>query len=72
MIRGSSTEDALRRKPHKIDPLFAGAATASKKAAASDAAERIRARLGTAASTEMLEEMRFSVSDSWSRQLFVV
>jgi hypothetical protein len=71
MIRGSSAEEALRQKLHKIEALFAGAATAGEKAAAGAAAERIRARLGTAASTETLEEMRFSVPDSWSRQLFV-
>ena len=71
MIRGSSAEEALRQKLHKIEALFSGAATAGEKAAASAAAERIRARLGTAASTEALEEMRFSVPDSWSRQLFV-
>jgi hypothetical protein len=66
MIRGSPAEEALRQKLHKIEALFAGAATAGEKAAAGAAAERIRARLGTAACTETPEEMRFSVPDIWS------
>jgi hypothetical protein len=66
-----NTEDSLREKLRKIETLFAGGATAGEKAAAGAAAERIRARLGKAARGERPEEIRFSVADSWSRQLFI-
>ena len=66
-----NTEDSLREKLRKIEALFAGGATAGEKAAAGAAAERIRARLGKAARGERPEEIRFSVPDSWSRQLFI-
>ena len=39
---GMNDEDALRNKLHKIEGLFAGAATAGEKVAAGAAAERIR------------------------------
>lgn len=71
MIGGSSAEALLRQKLHKIEALFAGAATAGEKAAAGAAADRIRARLGKAAGSEALEEFKFSISDLWSRQLFI-
>ena len=64
-------EQSLREKLHKIEALFAGAGTAGEKAAAGAAAERIRGRLGKAASGERPEEIKFSVPDNWSRQLFV-
>jgi len=63
-------EQALRDKLRKIESLFAGAATAGEKAAAGAAAERIRERLGRSSDKEKLEETRFSIPDSWSRQLF--
>ncbi len=71
MITEPSAEAQLREKLHKIEALFAGAATAGEKAAAGAAADRIRARLGKAAGSEAVEEIRFSVPDSWSRQLFI-
>ena len=64
-------EQALRDKLRKIEALFAGAATAGEKAAAGAAAERIRERLGRSSDTEKLEETRFSIPDTWSRQLFI-
>ena len=64
-------EHILREKLRKIEALFAGAATAGEKAAAGAAADRIRARLGKAAGSEALEEIKFSVPDVWSRQLFI-
>ena len=67
---GSSAETRLREKLRKIEALFAGAATPGEKAAADAAADRIRARLGNAAK-ERLEEIKFSIQDSWSRQLFI-
>ena len=66
-----SPEHILREKLRKIEALFAGAATAGEKAAAGAAADRIRARLGKAAGSEALEEIRFSIPDVWSRQLFI-
>jgi len=64
-------ERILREKLRKIEALFAGAATAGEKAAAGAAAERIRRSLGQAARKEESIEMKFSIPDVWSRQLFV-
>src|SRR5258708_14851607 len=66
-----TTEQDLREKLRKIESLFAGAATTGEKAAADAAADRIRARLHIATSGEKAEEIRFSVPDVWSRQLFI-
>jgi hypothetical protein len=66
------TADAeLRAKLRKIEALFAGAATPGERAAAGAAAERIRKRLSQSQRTERLIEMRFSLADLWSRQLFL-
>ena len=65
MIGGSSAEELLREKLHKIEALFAGAATDGEKVAAGAAADRIRERLGRAAGSQPLEEVRFSVPDRW-------
>ncbi len=64
-------EQSLREKLRKIEALFAGAATKGEKVAAGAAAERIRDRLGQAAGKEKEIEVKFSISDAWSRQLFV-
>ena len=64
-------EHILRDKLRKIEALFAGAATPGEKAAAGAAAERIRERLGKAASAEKSVELKFSIPDGWSRQLFI-
>ena len=64
-------EQALREKLRKIETLFAGAGTAGERAAAGAAAERIRARLSTAVGKEVAAEIRFSIPDRWSRQLFI-
>ena len=64
-------EQLLREKLRKIEALFAGAATAGERVAAGAAAARIRGRLGRAAGKEAEVEVRFSISDTWSRQLFV-
>ncbi len=60
----------LREKLRKIEALFAGAATAGERQAAGAAAERIRAKLAQSHQSEGAIEMRFSVPDPWSRQLF--
>ena len=64
-------EQTLREKLRKIEALFAGAATEGEKGAAGAAAERIRVRLDQAAGKEKLIEMKFSIPDTWSRQLFL-
>ena len=64
-------EQSLREKLRKIETLFAGAATDGERVAAGAAADRIRARLGTAAGKEKTIEVKFSIPDMWSRQLFV-
>jgi hypothetical protein len=64
-------EHILRDKLRKIEALFAGGATAGEKAAAGAAAERIRERLGRTAGKEESIELRFSIPDVWSRQLFM-
>jgi hypothetical protein len=55
----------------RSEALFAGAATAGEKAAAGAAAERIRQRLGQAAGKEQSIELKVSIPDVWSRQLFI-
>lgn len=64
-------EQSLREKLRKIEALFADAATDGERLAAGAAAERIRTRLGTAASQEKAIEVKFSTPDMWSRRLFV-
>ena len=64
-------EQLLREKLRKIEALFAGAATDGERLAAGAAADRIRERLAQAASTEEEIEVKFSIPDIWSRQLFV-
>lgn len=64
-------EHILRDKLRKIEALFAGAATPGEKAAAGAAAGRIRDHLGKTAGTEKSVELKFSIPDAWSRQLFM-
>ena len=64
-------DEILRDKLRKIEALFAGAATPGEKAAAGAAAERIRQRLGQTAGKEKSIELKFSIPDVWSRQLFI-
>jgi hypothetical protein len=64
-------EAALRDKLRKIEALFSGAGTAGEKAAAGAAADRIRARLRQEEKREKSVEMRFSLPDPWSRQMFI-
>lgn len=66
-----TSEHILRDKLRKIEALFAGAATSGEKAAAGAAAERIRARLAQTATQEKSIELKFSIPDVWSRQLFI-
>jgi len=63
-------EQELRARLRKIEALFAGAATPGEQAAAGAAASRIRERLMSAQQADPAVEMKFSLSDPWSRQLF--
>ena len=67
----SYAETELRQKLRKIEALFAGAATPGERAAAGAAAERIRERLRRSERAEPLVEMKFSLADLWSRELFL-
>jgi hypothetical protein len=66
-----SGDQLLREKLRKIEALYAGGATPGERSAAQAAAERIRARLAATARIEPPIEMRFSINDSWSRQLLI-
>ncbi|MDA1101017.1 MAG: hypothetical protein O2967_18775 [Proteobacteria bacterium] len=64
-------EQILRGKLRKIEALFAGGATDGEKVASAAAAQRIRARLADIQAEENAVEIRFSLPDPWSRQLFI-
>jgi hypothetical protein len=64
-------EGALKRKLEAIEALFAGAATEGERAAAGAARERILERLKAAREAAPPIEYRFSMSNEWSRRLFV-
>ena len=64
-------ETDVREKLRKIEALFARAGTGGERAAAAAAAERIRSRLNQTRASERPIEMRFSLGDPWSRQLFI-
>lgn len=64
-------EDRLREKLRKIEALYAGATAAGEKAAAGAAAVRIRGQFKAASKKEKVEELKFSIPDPWSRQLFI-
>ena len=64
-------DQQLREKLRKIEALFAGAATEGERFAAGAAAERIRDKLSKTAQQESESEIKFSIPDLWSRQLFV-
>ena len=64
-------DEQLRDKLRKLAALFAGAATDGERLAAGAAAERIREKLSKSAQQETASEIKFSIPDLWSRQLFV-
>ena len=64
-------EAQLRDKLRKIEALFAGAGTAGEKLAAGEALKRVRARLAEIGRADPPIEMKFSMPDQWSRQLFM-
>ncbi|BCA63435.1 hypothetical protein HMP09_2669 [Sphingomonas sp. HMP9] len=68
---GAPNEERLRETLPKIEALYAAAGTQGEKVAAGAAAERLRRRFEKTRTEEASEEFRFSISDPWSRQLFV-
>ncbi len=60
-----------RAKLRKIEALFARAGTPGERQAAKAASERIREKLGTFLKSDKPVEMKFSLTDAWSRQLFL-
>jgi hypothetical protein len=64
-------EERLRDKLRKVEALFAGASTHGERMAAAEAIARIKARLHEAGRTEKPIDFKISLSDGWSRRLFV-
>jgi hypothetical protein len=61
----------LIEKLRKIERLYAGAATPGEKDAAAAAMSRIKQRLGEVAQVERPIEFKFTLSDGWSKKLFL-
>src|SRR5215208_8298464 len=66
-----SEEERLVEKLRRIETLFARPGTEGEQLAAQRARERILARLREAEKEDPAVENRFSLSDRWSRRLFV-
>ena len=66
-----SIESQLREKLRKIEALFAGAGTAGERRAAEAALQCVRERLTELGRQDPSIEMQFSMSDQWSRHLFL-
>jgi hypothetical protein len=64
-------ERRLIEKLRKIEALFARPGTAGERAAAATARERIQERLSSLEKTEKPVEYRFTLSDGWSKSLFI-
>lgn len=66
-----NTEEELRAKLRKIEALFSNGATDGERGAAKAAKERIMERLNRVIKAERSIEVRITLNDPWSRQLFV-
>ena len=64
-------EAKLREKLSLIEALFAGATTEGERVAAAEARRRIRQRLEVAERAAPPVEFRFTLTDPWSRKLFL-
>lgn len=64
-------ERQLIAKLRKIEALFSRPGTDGERQAAETASARIRGRLRALEKTEPPIEIRFSLSDAWSRSLFI-
>ncbi len=70
-VQQGSPEEQLVDKLRRIEALHARAGSDGEKVAAQRARQRIQARLQQLAAEEPPIEFRFSLSDQWSRHLFV-
>ncbi len=61
----------LLEKLRKIERLYAGATTPGERGAAADAMARITKRLHETSRTEAPIEYKFTLTDAWSKKLFV-
>ena len=64
-------ESRLKERLQLVEALFAGAATAGERFAASEARARILARLRAIEGESPPVEFRFALPDPWARRLFV-
>jgi hypothetical protein len=64
-------ESDLHEKLRKIERLYSGATTPGEKDAAADAIARIQKRLRKTEETEKAIEYKFTLTDGWSKKLFV-
>jgi len=64
-------EKQLIEKLHLVEALFEGAGTEGEREAAANALGRLRGRLEEAQQSDPAIEYQFSLSDMWSRRLFV-
>lgn len=64
-------EGTLIEKLRKLEALHAGTTVDGEREAAHRAAERIRARLADLRGREKDIELRYRITDPWTRQLFV-
>lgn len=64
-------EQQLIRKLHLIEALYAGTTAMGEKEAAAEAMRRIRQRLAEIQKSDPPVEYKFTLSDMWSRRLFV-
>jgi hypothetical protein len=72
MWAGNSDEERqLIEKLKKIETLFARTTNPGERQAAESALDRIRRRLAQLEKSEPIVEFRFSLSDGWSKSLFI-
>ena len=64
-------ESDLQEKLRKIERLYAGATTPGERDAAADAIHRIQKRLQEKSTTEKAIEYKFTLTDGWSKKLFI-
>jgi hypothetical protein len=64
-------EERLVEKLRKVESLFARPGTEGERLAAETARARIKARLAEVERHDPAVELRFSISDQWSRRLFM-
>jgi hypothetical protein len=64
-------EAKLREKLSRIEALFAGATTEGERVAAAEARRRIQQRLESVERLDPPVEFRITLTDTWSRKLFL-